>query len=77
MNREKSLEEISVNDILCYKKDNNFYKLESIFKDKQDIEYFMFFGFCVKGRKNLKKYFVNDYGKFNIFEEESLNWRSI
>lgn len=65
----KSVEEISINDILQFKKDKWFYKLNDIFKDKQDNEYFMFHGFCIKGRKNLKKHFVNDYGKFQIQEE--------
>ena len=69
MNKEKSIEEIQTGDILKLKKDNLNYELKSISYDKSEKEYFSFFGFVIKERKNLKKHFHNIHGKFQIEQE--------
>lgn len=66
---EKDNQNIIVGDRLKREKDGEVFEVKDIFKDILGNEYFSFFGFVVKHRKNLKRHFKNNYGKLEIYTE--------
>lgn len=68
---DKFVDDLAEGDILCRIKDNCLYKLNNIsWGDAKSEDAYMFFGFSVLSRKNLKKHFKNEYNKFIVYKGE-------
>jgi len=67
--KDKSLDELAIGDILKRKSDRMYYDLKSITSPGGFEEMiFSFFGFTVRGARNLKEHFeTNDSRKFTIY----------
>ena len=69
---DKNIHEICKTDIIKRKSDNCFYEVKDVSFDKQEIAHYHFFGFTIKGIRNLQYHFENENNKFNIFLEDKL-----
>ena len=65
----KTADTLSIGDILCKKSDSFYYELLNVTQNELGENYYHFYGFAVKGIKNLKHYFVSDQVLFPIFEK--------
>jgi hypothetical protein len=63
----KSVDKIIVGDKLHRIRDNFFYELKAITQNKEGEFYYHFYGFVIKGIKNLKNHFKTDLTLFNIY----------
>ena len=68
--KSKNMHEIGTTDVLKRKSDNCFYEVKDISFNKQEIAHYHFFGFTIKGIRNLQYHFENENNKFNIFLED-------
>lgn len=66
----KSIEDVLVGDIFLRKSDNAFYRLNSIsWGDTKGEDIYMFEGFSILGRNNLRKHFRSEENKLVIYGE--------
>lgn len=63
----KNLTDVRIGEYLQRKKDNALYLLQDILIDSNEVATFFFFGFCIRGSKNLKKHFETEHNLFKVF----------
>jgi hypothetical protein len=63
----KNLTDVKIGEYLQRKKDNTLCLLQDIVIDSNEIATFFFFGFCIKGSKNLKRHFETEHNLFKVF----------
>jgi hypothetical protein len=66
----KSLTDIKSGDILRRMQDGFYYQLESIHTGVDDVFYYNFKSFTIKGKFNLKQHFKTENGSFEIYSKE-------
>lgn len=66
----RTIDEVNKGDILKRKQDQCYYELKDISFDKQEIAYYHFYGFTIRGMRNMKLYFENDLNKFEVYKEK-------
>ena len=65
---KKSADKLSIGDVLQRQNDNFYYQIDNITTNliTRELSYH-FYGFVIKGMKNLKNHFKNDAVLFNVF----------
>lgn len=65
---DSSSEDVKVGQVFRRANNKEFYDLKDIFSDKMGNEYFSFYSFVIKHRKNLKRHFCSDsIGKLEVY----------
>lgn len=63
----KSLVDLKIGDSLQRKNNNTLYQLQDISVDSNEIFTFFFFGFAIRGSKNLRNHFETENKLFKVF----------